>query len=41
MPRNQEKEEESKKDEYNKYYRNGDELDDAVDFLMKLEGRGQ
>ena len=41
VPINQAKEEESENDEYDKYYRNGDELDDALDFLIKLEGRGQ
>ena len=33
VPKNQEKEEESKKDEYKGDYRNGDKLDDAVEFF--------
>ena len=41
VPENQGKEEESKKVENEGDYQNGDELDEAVDFLMELEYRGQ
>ena len=36
VPKNEEREEESEKAKYDEYYRNGDELNDAVQFLMEL-----